>query len=347
VDPALLVSSMWLSGDPVLGAATVLPGRIQALEHSRSSPSSVDPLALLRGRVPSVDAGDPLLPLALRRLLGWDVHRVGMLFERTPDAERADELARFAWGFVGLLVEAACTPARRAGGPVEQELLDAIAAAPTDPGPRLVYADWCEERGLERPAFAREELLAAVREAFARGEPPLDRLYLAVAAARLGDPLGVDVLAAALAEALAGSSIQHRILSALGDLGLAAAPAAEALARLAATPPGGLHSVALLASLAPDEPGWAARLVAELPGYVRLLREHVETFEQGLITRFEIEPWLETLRRSLSALEAGPARAGGLQSVAAEVAALLADGAPSSLSFAREIATCRRLQGGA
>lgn len=42
--------------------------------------------------------------------------------------------------------------------PDERALLDAILADPDDDGPRLVYADWLEERGDERATYLRLEI---------------------------------------------------------------------------------------------------------------------------------------------------------------------------------------------
>jgi uncharacterized protein (TIGR02996 family) len=81
-----------------------------------------------------------------------------------------------------------CEPRKEAPDPTEEAFLDSICADPRDSTPRLVYADWLEERGDPRAAYLRvlcewlachptpdEELIDREREL--RGT--LDRRWLA------------------------------------------------------------------------------------------------------------------------------------------------------------------------
>ena len=67
----------------------------------------------------------------------------------------------------------------------EEAFLQVIAAAPADDAPRLVYADWLDERDDPRGAYLRAVTLAASR---VRIGLPWDDLRAAVRAARVAAP---------------------------------------------------------------------------------------------------------------------------------------------------------------
>jgi uncharacterized protein (TIGR02996 family) len=59
--------------------------------------------------------------------------------------------------------------------PREEDFLEAIRAAPDDDGPRLVYADWLDERGDPRGEFIRLQIALAGIPADDPGRTPLER----------------------------------------------------------------------------------------------------------------------------------------------------------------------------
>jgi uncharacterized protein (TIGR02996 family) len=266
--------------------------------EGRSNPerlSSRDPLRLpqqLLGSPSWVSSAElrgldrPLAPIVarwmLRPLARWlelGVQEQQRVFDREPEEVRATcaRLLRevvIELGQGGRLVQPM--------SPIEAELVQAMEAAPGDPAPKLVYADWCAQAGLAPRAW---RLHRALREALS-GECALPPLEVALALGRLGDASGLGLLIEVLPERRA------EVVSAL--------PALPAL--LASAPAGSLDEIVLRAALQREEPGPIEVLLDQLPQYLEALPVREEQYQEGLITRAELETAIHTVRRGLQAL---------------------------------------------
>jgi uncharacterized protein (TIGR02996 family) len=266
-----------------------------------------DPLRLPQGLLEDWQWRLPLLehphaPAVLRFLLGW--------------LERQDRRTPFAQHLLADIVQVG-----RSRGltqplePEEAELVQAVLRSAGDSEPKLVYADWCAQRGRPvRPV----ELLQALREVLAHEALP-DRLEVAGALGSLGERVELDLLIAGLSDRQASPG---SLAAALWAHGPAAAAALPAMRERAQTE---FAMAVVCARLQPWEPRWAEILLEELPD---------EAFDE--------DP--EHVRRAIQALVLVLERQPGLREEAREVALSLVETLPPE-EFADELRWCAELVG--